>query len=361
MDQDKFTYDIAVSFAGESRVYVEKFVSKIKSLGYSVFYDQDQMAKLWGEDLVDVFHHVYSQEARYIILFVDVHYVQKHWTDLERRSAQEAALQRAQAYVLPIRLDDAVLPGIPATTGYLDSRELGLDRIVEAVQEKIPLEGQERSAFGGGVPSSEEEVAQVLALRPDYWEFFLFGGQLRLELSSRETQYLDGRLGFAEATGTYVSTQDGLTYIRKAVAQFSRVADMVEPMLDINRQTDAFGEPGEPGDADKIMHLAKRIGSLYGQMLDIATSLRGTAYESDETRRAAFALARYADQPLDSVREFVEGFAQKIESIPARLEAGEESIALEIPLVWDVPDEISKEFNDALESLGEPRPPETLG
>ena len=43
-------YDIALSFAGENRVYVEEVAQALRSAGVSVFYDKFEQAGLWGKE-----------------------------------------------------------------------------------------------------------------------------------------------------------------------------------------------------------------------------------------------------------------------------------------------------------------------
>jgi len=48
-------YDVALSFAGEQRWYVDVVNSELKAFGISTFYDDDSQVELWGKDLNEVF------------------------------------------------------------------------------------------------------------------------------------------------------------------------------------------------------------------------------------------------------------------------------------------------------------------
>ena len=50
MTDSTHTYDIAVSFAGGQRPYVESVVRACEMLGVRVFYDKNETVKLWGKD-----------------------------------------------------------------------------------------------------------------------------------------------------------------------------------------------------------------------------------------------------------------------------------------------------------------------
>jgi hypothetical protein len=99
-----YDYDVALSFAGEDRTYVEDVASALKSVGLKVFYDADFLAETWGEDLVELFEAVYRIRSRFVVMFVSRHYAEKEWTRHERRSALARAMQEKSAYVLPVRL-----------------------------------------------------------------------------------------------------------------------------------------------------------------------------------------------------------------------------------------------------------------
>src|SRR6266478_5728839 len=79
------TYDVALSFAGEDREYVEHVATGLRDAGVSVFYDLFQRAELWGRNLVDHLAEVYQKRSRYVVMFISKHYVQKAWTTHERQ------------------------------------------------------------------------------------------------------------------------------------------------------------------------------------------------------------------------------------------------------------------------------------
>lgn len=87
-----FSYDVALSFAGEQRAYVEKVAAALRRRGIRPFYDDYEQAVLWGKDLYEHLDWVYQKAARYCVLFASEAYARKVWTTHERRSAQARAL-----------------------------------------------------------------------------------------------------------------------------------------------------------------------------------------------------------------------------------------------------------------------------
>ena len=165
--QDTYEFNVAVSFAGEDREFVEEVVAQLKQAGLRVFYDSDYVAEMWGEDLLEYLDDIYRLKARYTIVFISSSYAVKMWTRHERRSALARALDQTTPYVLPVRLDDAVLKGFRPTVGYLDARKLGLNGIVDVALTKLAAGKKVIARDIVRVPRTEIERQQVLVVCKD--------------------------------------------------------------------------------------------------------------------------------------------------------------------------------------------------
>ncbi|MFD9464854.1 toll/interleukin-1 receptor domain-containing protein [Streptomyces sp. NPDC060027] len=130
-------YDVCLSFAGEQRAYVQDVASSLKENGVRVFYDDYEKAALWGKDLYEHLDYVYSRAARYCVLFVSSDYAHKVWTNHERKSAQARAISENQEYVLPVRFDEAEIPGLRSTVGFVDASSLTPAELAGLVREKL--------------------------------------------------------------------------------------------------------------------------------------------------------------------------------------------------------------------------------
>ncbi len=62
-------FDVALSFAGEDRAYVEMVAEQLTARGISVFYDKYEEADLWGKDLFEHLTEVYQHKARYMLMW----------------------------------------------------------------------------------------------------------------------------------------------------------------------------------------------------------------------------------------------------------------------------------------------------
>lgn len=133
----RYRYDVALSFAGEDRKLADQLATLLKDRGVRVFYDSWEQAELWGKNLFDHLFAIYSEQARYCIILVSKAYSDKMWTVHERRAAQQRVLEnRDVEYLLPVRIDDTRLPGLPNTVAYLDV-EIGMPQIAGLFVKKL--------------------------------------------------------------------------------------------------------------------------------------------------------------------------------------------------------------------------------
>lgn len=130
-------YDVALSFAGEDRPYAEELAGALTREGYVVFYDRYEKADLWGKDLFQHLTDIYQNRARYCVIFMSKSYSQKLWTRQEQKAAQARAFAQSGEYVLPVRLDDVVLPGVLETSGYIDLRETPMPELCSLLMQKL--------------------------------------------------------------------------------------------------------------------------------------------------------------------------------------------------------------------------------
>jgi TIR domain len=115
-----YEYDVALSFAGEDRVFAQELAAYLIGHGATVFFDDFEQAELWGKNLYDRLFDVYSKRARFCIMLISNAYRDKMWTNHERTAAQQRALEmRNEEYILPVMLEQTEIPGLPKTVAYL--------------------------------------------------------------------------------------------------------------------------------------------------------------------------------------------------------------------------------------------------
>jgi hypothetical protein len=130
-------YEVVLSFAGENRDYVEHVADLLKLNDVSVFYDNFEEVTLWGKNLTEHLHKVYSSSARYCVMFISKYYAEKVWPTHERRSAFEKAIESKEEYILPARFDDTEIPGLHKHIVYIDLQKKTPEDLAKLIMQKL--------------------------------------------------------------------------------------------------------------------------------------------------------------------------------------------------------------------------------
>jgi hypothetical protein len=92
---------------------------------------------LWGKNLTAFLDEIYRNRAKFCVVFVSAEYKERKWTIHELRSAQAKALeQKGEEYILPVKVDDTELEGLPPNVAYVGI-SLGIERIAELLIKKL--------------------------------------------------------------------------------------------------------------------------------------------------------------------------------------------------------------------------------
>ncbi|ESZ87894.1 MAG: molecular chaperone Tir [Blastomonas sp. CACIA14H2] len=154
-------YQVALSFAGEQRDYVDEVARWLAAKRIAVFYDKFEAVNLWGKDGVEHFHQVFAQDAQYVVMFISAEYVAKSWTRHERRAALSRQIAEDSEYVLPVRFDATEVPGIPSTLQYLDAKSLTPAELAALIAQKVGHGPSAGKASDMPPPTSQAVAGEV--------------------------------------------------------------------------------------------------------------------------------------------------------------------------------------------------------
>lgn len=76
-NQVLYDYDVALSFAGENRNYAEELANKLRRKGVQVFYDNWNIASLWGENLYTFLGKTYRDNSLFCVTIISKKYCEK--------------------------------------------------------------------------------------------------------------------------------------------------------------------------------------------------------------------------------------------------------------------------------------------
>lgn len=162
----KKKYDVAFSFAGEQRDYVQATYEELVKHEVSVFYDAAQAVDLLGKNLYVYLSDVYQNQARYCVAFLSYDYANKAWTRRELEIIQARAFQESREYILPGRFDDTEIPGLLPTIAYVDLSAYTPQQFAKLIAEKVVEENVGQKADIN--PELEAHLADAVLWAEDY-------------------------------------------------------------------------------------------------------------------------------------------------------------------------------------------------
>ncbi|MFC1410739.1 TIR domain-containing protein [Streptacidiphilus sp. N1-12] len=156
-------YDLAVSFAGEHRDYVERAVRSCQQRGLRVFYDRDMNNEWWGRSFIREQREVYSSRTRYFVPFISTEYLAKPIPMDEFSAAMMTAVKQGDGYILPVLMDEVQVPSdlLHPHIHYLRAKDYSPEQLAEQLHARV------RQAENAGQQAREvgEVVQEALNLR----------------------------------------------------------------------------------------------------------------------------------------------------------------------------------------------------
>lgn len=132
-------FQVAISFAGEQRSYAEDIARFLSQYGIAYFYDAENEVQLWGKNLSEEFHKIYSDESQFVLMLISKNYIDKQWCLHERRSAIDEGRRRSSEFILPVRFDEAWPDGLHTGMHHIDGTKKTPAEIAAMIAKKLGL------------------------------------------------------------------------------------------------------------------------------------------------------------------------------------------------------------------------------
>jgi hypothetical protein len=140
--EHEYTFDFAISYAGEDRPVAERIAKALTEGGAKVFYDHYYKSALLGRSLRKDLAIIYGPSTRFFLPFISKYYVDKDYTDYEWQIAKDEEKKRRATFILPIRLDDSKLVGLRGDVGFFDLRKKSkksIESLVKGLLDKLGI------------------------------------------------------------------------------------------------------------------------------------------------------------------------------------------------------------------------------
>lgn len=134
-------FEVAFSFPGEVRDYVETVSSKLEKLigTHSCFYDNNYKAQLARPSLDTLLQNIYRNQSKLVVVFLCEKYQEKDWCGIEFRAIREIIMAKQNDKIMFIKMDDGKVEGVFATDGYIDGRTHSPKETAKYINERVSL------------------------------------------------------------------------------------------------------------------------------------------------------------------------------------------------------------------------------
>jgi hypothetical protein len=141
VDINKHIFEVALSFPGEIREYIEPIVAELeRTVGpNSYFYDNNYKAQLARPSLDLLLQTIYKDRAKLIVVFLCEKYQEKKWCGIEFNAIREIIFDKRHDKIMYIKMDEGIVEGTFKTDGYIDGRKHNPKEIADFIKTRIEL------------------------------------------------------------------------------------------------------------------------------------------------------------------------------------------------------------------------------
>ena len=134
-------FDVALSFPGEKRDYVEHVANILKDkLGNDkVFYDNYYRSQLAKPNLDVLLQNIYRKQSSLIAVFLCGDYAKKEWCGLEWRAIRDIIKSKEYDKIIFIRFDNEHVDGVLSIDGYINANDNTEESLAKLIHERIQL------------------------------------------------------------------------------------------------------------------------------------------------------------------------------------------------------------------------------
>jgi hypothetical protein len=138
---DRFRFQVALSFPGEHRPRVAKIASRLADTlsQDKVLYDKFHSAEFARPNLDTYLPTLYHQHSLLLVFFLCGQFTQKEWCGLEWRAGRDLLKRGEDNRLMFLRLDQSDIPGLYSIDGYLDIESSSEEDVTKAILERLSI------------------------------------------------------------------------------------------------------------------------------------------------------------------------------------------------------------------------------
>ena len=141
VDIRQHQFEVALSFPGEQRGYVERVADELERLlgENTCFYDRYYESQLAQPSLDMLLQEIYGERSSLVVVFVCRDYDKKAWCGIEWEKIRERRVVGDKREIMYVRLDSGDVAGMTRLDGYVDARERSPQDVARLIVERVEV------------------------------------------------------------------------------------------------------------------------------------------------------------------------------------------------------------------------------
>lgn len=141
VDIEHHHFDVALSFPGEVRRYVEDVANEVTALlgPDSCFYDNNYRAQIAQPNADVLLQGIYRSRSKLNVVFLCEKYQEKEWCGIEFRAIREMIKARLNKKIMFVKMDDGKVDGVFSHDGFIDGRTHSPEQVAAFIRERVAL------------------------------------------------------------------------------------------------------------------------------------------------------------------------------------------------------------------------------
>ena len=175
------------------------------------------------------------------------------------------------------------------------------------------------------------QVFQIAIEKPELWEYRLFAAALKDNLEKLDDLRYDVKYGISfNRVISIDNPQEVILSVQTKMEELRCKIDLLNPMINI-ALVEAFGEPGQPGDAEYIIYVAEKIIDIYKYIHEWSLSFNSFLVP-EEFRGLLHAASRLSETVIQDIESFIKDYNDGLEHLVLGLEDSTEKRTIEFKL-----------------------------
>lgn len=195
-----------------------------------------------------------------------------------------------------------------------------------------------RRGYSDWIEVLPEKLLSILLDKEKLWEHRFLEEALAAEIDSSKRLKVDTRLGRPDETPVIRPPQEAIEWMSIQTEAFTRLLKLFERIAG-QSLNEALGEPGEPGDPERLLDVARRLGDVYREALEWeirSRNLQISDLHNDQPARDLIAIvSRMPRGVVDAIELLRDRLSVEIERVKMALDRGDEQIIMNISIKVD--------------------------